>query len=54
MLMAKKRFIVSGAPRLAQQYYNFYPVLKTKAVVDPHKDQKTKLTIEEANTNSQS
>jgi len=49
--MARKRFIVSGTPRLAKQNYNFYPVLKPKAVVNPNQNLVGKSTNKTANTN---
>ena len=52
--MARKRFIVSGAPRLAKQNYNFYPVLRTKAAVELNHSPEGKPNIAEPKTNDQS
>jgi len=52
--MARKRFIVSGAPRLAKQNYNFYSVLRTKAAVDPNQNPKGKSDLTGPKTNDQS
>jgi len=49
--MARKRFIVSGTPRLAKQNYNFYPVLKTKAAVSPNQNLVGKSTNKTAKAN---
>jgi len=52
--MPRKRSIVSGAPGLAKQNYNFYPVLKIKSVVNPNQIPESKSNISEPKTNDQS
>ena len=49
--MTRKRFIVSGTPRLAKQNYDFYPVLKTKAAISPNQELVGKSNVTTAKTN---